>query len=276
MTIHKFDLPNEPFANGATASEIAPFPDYERGLGIAFDQTEGKPEMKGLNGLFNAITEALLYLRQRGIGEWSSTIEYPKGYFAVEGESLYQAKETNTGKQPSLSQSQWRKRLDLSDMLVSTNGNLKKTVNSDGSVMLEVPTASNSQRGAMRFATNAEVVNQSSVQAAIQPSDVQSMFSGVKSPNGWTKLPNGMILQWGTTDYSSRPAETNVTVNFPTAFPLACLNVGLTRKVIATTLQNDGGALLVSQTRTNFIVNLAHFSDSNEGLRGFTWFAIGY
>lgn len=175
MTIHNFDLPNEPFANGATVGEIAPFPDYERGLGIAFDQTEGKPEMKGLNGLFNAITEALLYLRQRGIGEWSSTIEYPKGYFAVEGESLYQAKETNTGKQPSLSQIQWKKRLDLSEISVSANGNLKKTVNSDGSVVLEVPTATNSQRGAVRQATSAEVANRSNVNAYVTPSGASAI-----------------------------------------------------------------------------------------------------
>lgn len=102
-------------------------------------------------------------------------------------------------------------------------------------------------------------------------------FQNSRNTNGYVRLgDSGIVMQWGTVDYSSRPAETNVTVNFPTAFSNACLNVGLTRKVIATTLQNDGGALLVSQTRTNFIVNLAHFSDSNEGLRGFTWFAIGY
>ena len=52
MTIFNFEMLNVPFANGAISTEIAPFPDWNRGLGIAFDQTEGKPEMKGLNGLF--------------------------------------------------------------------------------------------------------------------------------------------------------------------------------------------------------------------------------
>ena len=63
--IYNFAMLNVPFANGAISTEIAPFPDWNRGLGIAFDQTEGKPEMKGLNGLFQVLTTSMLYLKQR-------------------------------------------------------------------------------------------------------------------------------------------------------------------------------------------------------------------
>ena len=75
MSVFNFGFKN-PFANGADSSEIQPFPDENRGLGIAFDQTEGKPEMKGLNGLFNKITQSLLSIRQNGLLGWVNDLEY--------------------------------------------------------------------------------------------------------------------------------------------------------------------------------------------------------
>lgn len=195
MTIYNFELSNVPFANTAVASEIAPFPDYNRGLGIAFSQTDGKPEMKGLNSLFKIITTSVIYLKQRGISEWDSTLEYVAGKsFVVDGDKLYQAKTTNTNKQPSLSQNDWVLRASISDIKVSTNGNLKRTENQDGTITLEVPTASTEQRGAVRQATNTEVANKSNVNAYVIPKNILDMF---ETGERYIVLPNGMIFQWG-------------------------------------------------------------------------------
>lgn len=181
MTIYNFAMLNVPFANGAISTEIAPFPDWNRGLGIAFEQTEGKPEMKGLNGLFQVLTTSMLYLKQRGIAEWDATLEYPANAFVTEGARLYKSKRTNTNKQPSLSQLDWDLWASISDIQVSTNGNLKKTVAADGGVTLEVPTATDTARGAMRFATSTEAVNRSNVQAAVRPSDVPTLNNTLTS-----------------------------------------------------------------------------------------------
>lgn len=172
---------NVPFANGAISTEIAPFPDWNRGLGIAFEQSEGKPEMKGLNGLFQVLTTSVLYLKQRGIAEWDATLEYPANAFVTEDAKLYKAKRVSTNKQPSLSQLDWDVWASISDISVSTNGNLKKDVAAGGGVTLEVPTATDSQRGAMRFATSAEAVNRSNVQAAVRPSDVPALNNTLTS-----------------------------------------------------------------------------------------------
>lgn len=177
MTIFNFEMLNVPFANGAISTEIAPFPDWNRGLGIAFDQTEGKPEMKGLNGLFQVLTTSMLYLKQRGIAEWDAALEYPANAFVTDGAKLYKSKRTNTNKQPSLSQLDWDVWASISDISVSTNGNLKKTVAADGSVTLEVPTASDSQRGAVRQATSTEVANNSNVNAYINPYQAASIVA---------------------------------------------------------------------------------------------------
>ena len=204
MTIYNFGLLNIPFANGAPSNEIAPFPDYDRGLGIAFDQTDGKPEMKGLNGLFQQMTLAALYLKQRGIGEWDAALEYPIAAFVVHDGALYKAKTLNTNKNPATSQTDWQLWASVSDITVSTNGNLKKTTNESGAIHLEVPTADTTQRGAMRFATAAEVANVSTTQAAITAANAATVSQS-------TDIGVGQTWQNVTASRSSGVTYTNST-----------------------------------------------------------------
>lgn len=269
MTIFNFEMLNVPFASGAISTEIAPFPDWSRGLGIAFEQTEGKPEMKGLNGLFQVLTTSMLYLKQRGIAEWDAALEYPANAFVTEGAKLYKSKRTNTNKQPSLSQLDWDLWASISDISVSTNGNLKKTVASDGSVTLEVPTASDSQRGAVRQATSTEVVNNSNVNAYITPKNVQDMFSPIGNQ---IRLPNGMILKWGSGS-ASTIANTNTTkeISFGSPFP----NYALMAMTTPNNSYNNGYLTTSSEFITKSGFRLVSGS-SRDGNFQFTWFAIGY
>lgn len=95
----------------------------------------------------------------------------------------------------------------------------------------------------------------------------------VKQGIGWTFLPSGIILQWGTANLVG--ADVNGTVvPFPIQFPTACLNVQLTLST------NAGG-----QSRTVYVIALAQAnftaatknSQSNNRNDGTVyWFAIGY
>ena len=229
MTIYNFAMLNVPFANGAISTEITPFPDWNRGLGIAFEQSEGKPEMKGLNGLFQVLTTSMLYLKQRGIAEWDATLEYPANAFVTEGARLYKSKRVNTNKQPSLSQSDWDVWASISDISVSTNGNLKKTVAADGGVTLEVPTATDSQRGAVRQATSTEVANRSNVNAYITPSNIPDSVPKLTTASGsapsfsaraWVRFnESGTIQASGNVSSVTRTSNGKYTVNFATAMP---------------------------------------------------------
>lgn len=277
MTIYNFSLLNVPFANNAPSNEIDAFPDFNRGLGIAFDQTDGKPEMKGLNGLFQQITTSIVYLKQRGIAEWDAELEYPIGAFVVLNGFLYKATAVNTGKNPTTSQNSWQAWATVSDITVSTNGNLKKTSGNNGSISLEVPTASDTQRGAVRFATDTEVANKLNVMAVVTPRNVSDMFVGGFTPNNSLTLPSGHILKWGVVDYTSNPGEVLSNVTFPTAFPNDCLNVQLTRKMSQHGEAGDGTVNLISSTRSGFSASVQVINTKNMSLlRGYTWFAIGY
>lgn len=50
-----------------------------------------------------------------------------------------------------------------------------------------------------------------------------SDFTQSLSANGWCKLPNGLMIQWGRKYVSGNQA--NVAQSFPTAFPTACFSV---------------------------------------------------
>lgn len=220
MTIYNFDLA-APFARNAPSDQIEPFPDLDTGLGIAFTQSDGKPEMKGLNGLFQLLTVSILSLRQRGISLWVASEEYPAGSFSVEGSKLYQAKTKNTGKRPSTSQNDWMIFASISDIKVSTNGNLKKDVANDGGVTLTVPTATTEDRGVMRFATPTEVANKSNVAAAANPSNVATIAQSYDLGVGqeYTNVTTQRALNMDYTNNTGKPIFIAVTIQGHDASP---------------------------------------------------------
>ncbi|MGA4635110.1 phage tail protein [Pseudomonas solani] len=95
------------FASGAKPGELQSFPDIPRGWGVTFDQTTGVPPMEWFNALFKRSDEAVRYLLQRGIGEWSSSEDYPTGAHVQEGGKVWKAKVANVGKRPSINPTEW-------------------------------------------------------------------------------------------------------------------------------------------------------------------------
>lgn len=75
--------------------------------GVTFDQTTGIPPMEWFNALFKRSDEAVRYLLQRGIGEWSNTEDYPIDAHVQEGGKIWKAKVGSVGKQPSLNPTEW-------------------------------------------------------------------------------------------------------------------------------------------------------------------------
>ena len=104
----QYNRPNETvFASGAKPGELESFPDITRGWGVTFDQTTGIPPMEWFNALFKRSDEAVRYLLQRGIAEWSSTEDYPIDAHVQEGGKVWKAKAASVGKRPSLSTGEW-------------------------------------------------------------------------------------------------------------------------------------------------------------------------
>ena len=109
---------------------------------------------------------------------------------------------------------------------------------------------------------------------------VAGAFPAQKADNGYLKLPNGLILQWGKVT-SGWPGEGPYTVTFPVAFPNKCLNTQVT-------VWSDGrkGSVNLDITIPVGTIRPASFDALFNGigfqgstaadLKGFYWFAIGY
>lgn len=96
-------------------------------------------------------------------------------------------------------------------------------------------------------------------------------FASLAAANGYTKLPNGIIFQWGTTSTSGAGS---VAVPFPIAFPNACYGVVPSSVSVLT-----GGTLDVpsSITTTGFNVDGYQLNGSPtiRSAHACNWFAFG-
>ena len=98
--------------------------------------------------------------------------------------------------------------------------------------------------------------------------DTSMSFENSKTENGYTKLPNGLIFQWGTVTGILTNATSTVTL--PIAFPTAILNLSGTMKRNAAGY-NDAGIWVYPNGLTQILV-----SNENSVTSDAYWFAIGY
>lgn len=87
--------------------------------------------------------------------------------------------------------------------------------------------------------------------------------------NGYMKMPNGLIMQWGQITTNSATIQT-VPFNIP--FPNACLNINLT---INSTSGFGQYPFIRSYTNSNFMIDGASWGAGNPVVIKF-WFATGY
>lgn len=161
------------------------------------------------------------------------------------------------------------------DSLSSTATDAALTANQGKVLSDRTQQATTTNVGITRFANASEVVNQQNVSAAINPSNVKSMFIGTRSTNGYEILPSGLILQWGTTSSISNNGTTYI--NFPVAFPNSCFNITASQFLSANTNyeQVDNQAQIYNVSRSGFSV----WNNDVGGAIGnmsHAWFAIGY
>ena len=96
-----FKKPDEKiFASSAKQGEVNEFPDVPRGWGLSFDQTGGIPPMEWFNWLFMRNDERFGYLMQRGLPEWSSTLDYPEAAYVQYKGLSYKSLKASKGKLP--------------------------------------------------------------------------------------------------------------------------------------------------------------------------------
>jgi hypothetical protein len=105
----------------------------------------------------------------------------------------------------------------------------------------------------------------------------KTYVDGVNSlvTNGYSKLPSGLILQWGVTSASTSAAR-NIT--FPIAFTTACLNLQgtATNPTAGNNSSYDYFAQVVSFTASSAVFEMQIAGGASIPSSSIYWFAIGY
>lgn len=97
-----------------------------------------------------------------------------------------------------------------------------------------------------------------------------SVSSSQLSTNGWLKLSNGFMIQWGL--YTTSGGEGSYTVTFPTSFPNACFTAVTTIKNNSST-GNDIWTQINSVSKTS--MSIQYQSGGGNTGYGAYWIAIG-
>lgn len=92
-----------------------------------------------------------------------------------------------------------------------------------------------------------------------------------KDTAGYTKLPNGMILQWGNGGFSV--GQSSNTLTFPIAFPNKCVVVNCNLTGSSTVNPIDCMYSIGNVTQHYFDV---HYNKPRNEYQGVSWIAIGY
>ena len=109
---------------------------------------------------------------------------------------------------------------------------------------------------------------------------VRNLFSGVSAENGWCKLPNGLILQWGKITLPNLTNEQTGVCTLPVTFPHAVFTI-IMGSVAGATSHGPGaqeGFSIKMQTTSNFTW-VSSWESRNNGAFGNApaqWIAIGY
>ncbi|MEY0025328.1 histidine kinase, partial [Providencia rettgeri] len=183
------------FAQDAKTGEVETFPDILRGWGITLDRTAGKPPLEWFNAVGKRVDEWLMYLTQRGVAEWDTTLSYPKTAIIQFNSVVYVSIKENKGEQPDKSQAAWS---TLGVYLGLGNYQLKGDYATNTALMNGLNTKLNITNVAQTTGTSTtSVMSQKAVTEALQnavnldtiyPVGIVTWFAQNKDPN--TLFPN--------------------------------------------------------------------------------------
>lgn len=159
------------------------------------------------------------------------------------------------------------------DSLSSTATDSALTANQGKVLSDRTQQATTTNVGITRFANASEVTSKSSSNVAINPSNVGQTFDSSLSENGWCRLPNGLILQWGVT--APLNTDTSVNISFPIQFPSSCLNMTASPRAVNPQSYIGSTSAYTSNVTRNGATLTNDSSDQREAF-AITWFAIGY
>lgn len=123
---------------------------------------------------------------------------------------------------------------------------------------------------------NGRVLTTNGTTASWGDASISSGFTGTNqylAGTGYQKIPGGLIIQWGIS--GSVGYDSNATVNFPIAFPNACLQA-VACSVNSYPYDEDVFARVIYYTKSQISMRAEKAGGSANGTRYLNYIAIGY
>lgn len=134
--------------------------------------------------------------------------------------------------------------------------------------------ASTARKGMVQLATSAEAQALTDALKALTPATLAAALKGgnqLLAPNGYQKLPGGMIIQWGESSYADISGTLDMTITYPIAFPTSARI--FTGSV--DTLQRNVTVGYLNLSATGVVATLVE-PDANAIAGTLRWLALGY
>jgi len=143
---------------------------------------------------------------------------------------------------------------------------------SGGTTTVNVPDASETVKGAIEIATQAEADAGTAAALALTPATIASLALGQSLADpGYVTLPGGFILQWGTRSMTDNDEDT---FDLPLAYPTAHLAAWASpTDLIAQGISNWTTAAASPVSLTQILVQ---YNCSATDTQNIQWFSIGY
>ena len=163
------------------------------------------------------------------------------------------------------------------------NNYYKIIFNGNEFILSDTTKATETTAGISKIATQTEVdagIDDTKIVTAKKLKNVFSNGSNLAT-NGYQRLPNGLIFQWGWATIPPIPnglgSSVETTINFPITFPTVCLVVNVSGTVDK---GDDGIEALnspIAREKTRTVIRSFRMVGSNDGNGGsVNWSAIGY
>jgi hypothetical protein len=260
-------------------------------------QTGWSPEIPPYqweNFIQNRQDEMLAYLNERGIPEWDNRTDYIAGKSYVQGsdgrvyKSVSASGPTTTVQDPvtDSTDTYWTIAFaDVGAFLDQTAGDARyaQLANNGSDYNAATFRTNISVYSKAETYTKTEVDGKTTIASALQaqeltsntvlltPSRLADAFKGANqtlNTTGFSKMPGGLIIQWGLS--ASMSGNGSTTVTLPIAFPSVC--VSAVASLVGGTNIADKDALIGSVSTTQIVIQNNGSNSSNTAY----WIAIGY
>lgn len=135
--------------------------------------------------------------------------------------------------------------------------------------LLGALTASTTQRGILSLASTAETLAGVVADKAVTPQSLGALASSL-APNGYQTLPGGLILQWGTINFTG--PSTGVNVPLPISFPTNFFASSSDGRMI---LHVGGGLVFYATSAAARQIDLSTIQVGSAQAGDVKWFAVG-